>query len=98
MNGEALQTILQTFALLGALAAGVTYLVSQYRRTNCEEAQELAETRGDRIKDLEDHMRRQDLRIAELQGQIDMLRKLKTNEIVDGVVEVLLPFLQPPGG
>lgn len=83
----------EVVGLIILIAVGVAWLRSRLAQQNCLEAAKLADTRGERIEDLEAHVKRQDLAIAELRGQIEMLRRLKVEEIVEGVVEGIVPFL-----
>lgn len=71
--------------------AGAVWLRSALAKQRHEELSELAATRGDRIRDLESHVTRLQEQVSGLQGQIDMLRALKTAEIAEGVVELLAP-------
>lgn len=79
--------------IAGAVALGAIWLRSQLVRQRHIELEELAETRGHRIEDLEKRVEAQDKRIAFLEGQIESLMQLKTKDIVDGVIDGLTPEL-----
>lgn len=53
----------------------------------------VAEGREQRVVDLESQVKRQEIELAELRGQINALYKVKTDDIVEGVVVGLRPFL-----
>jgi TolA-binding protein len=82
---------LSGYAVLTAGAA--VWLRANIRKQNHKELQELAETRGQRIGDQDDKIRRQDdkireleFKLAELNGQIQAMQALKASEIADEVV------------
>lgn len=95
MDHATFRFVLEIIAFTVLVVGGVVWLRSDLTKERCKEAQELADTRGDRIQDLENHQKRMEIEIAELRGQVDMLRQLKTSEIIDGVVGGIIPFLQP---
>ena len=79
--------------IIGSIAAGALWLRSQLVKQRHEELSELAETRGHRIGDLEAKVEAQGTRITYLEGQIDAITKLKTDQIVDGVLAGIAPLI-----
>lgn len=86
----------QIATFLVMVGAAAVWLRSEITKQRSNEAMLLAETRGHRIDDLEEKLKlamaewekeRAMMRaqVAELQGQISQLQKVKTDEIVDGV-------------
>ena len=76
-----------TFAILVAGAA--IYIVSAIRKTRTTELAELAETRGNRISDLEKELRSVETRLAKLEGAYAGLQALKVTEIADEILSRL---------
>lgn len=85
---------------IGVVFGGWAYYNSEQRKVHTSESDKLAVTRGKRIEDLEDQIERNEQRhtqqldemnkqIQHQQGQIDMLRAMKTEEIIEGVVKGL---------
>lgn len=91
-----------TFAIfVGLTFGGWAYYNSERAKVHTKEADLLVRTRGAKIDDLQEELeevkRKNAEEIASLhelianqQGQIDMLRKLKTAEIIEGVREGLV--------
>ena len=98
MHQGDIRFVLELLGFLAVVVGGLVWLRSEISKQRCAETQELADTRGDRIHDLEEHQKRMEIEIAELRGQVEMLRQLKTSEIVSGVVEGIIPFLPPREG
>lgn len=72
-------------ALLGLAAiVGVAYIA--WRKSQLQEAISLADTRGKRIEDLEQHIARMDQRILALEARLDATEALKAAEISTLVV------------
>ena len=69
------------------VAAAAVYIRSAVRKEHHGEVEDLADTRGKVIDDLRDKVNKLEELVLNQQGQIDMLRAMKTQEIVDGVVE-----------
>jgi membrane protein implicated in regulation of membrane protease activity len=69
------------------IVAASIYIRSAIRKEHHDEVEDLAETRGKVIQDLRDKVARLEEQVQNQQGQIDMLREMKTQEIVEGVVE-----------
>ena len=80
--------------LLVGFALGIAWLRSQLVRQRHEELEELADTRGQRVEDLEKRLAEQNERILHLEGQMAAMLALKTSEIVSGVTEILIPIIQ----
>ena len=72
---------------LGVIFGGYAYYNSEVRKIHTSESDNLAATRGQKIDDLEAEIEAMKQKLQNQQGQIDMLRQMKTQEIVDGVVE-----------
>ena len=85
--GRTVEIAVAFIAFAGILAAASVYIRSGIRKEHHEEVEDLAETRGKVIQDLREKVDRLEELIANQQGQIDMLRAMKTQEIVDGVVK-----------
>ena len=75
------------FVALGA--TGYFYIRSAVARTEQTELAALAETRGERIADLEAHIQRLETRLAQLEGQMSALQALKAQEIAVEVARLL---------
>ncbi len=86
-------TLLQllVFLLLGVSA--VVYLWSKVRRESHMETRELADTRGDRIDDLEDEVRELKGKVEHLEGAMEAIQRLKASEIAVEVARLLEPRL-----
>lgn len=87
---------------VGLVFGGWAYYNSERAKVHTAESDDLVKTRGQKIDDLKkeiaDIKAKGESEIADLreiiqnqQGQIDMLRKLKTQEIIDGVVAGGIP-------
>ena len=84
-------TIIGLIVFVGTVAAAAVYIKSVVVKQQHEELKILADTRGDRIHDLEtevDELRRE---VAELRGQVAALQAFKASEIADEVVARLNP-------
>lgn len=84
----------EAILLLIAVIAGAVWLRSSLVKQRHEELEDLAETRGQRIEDLQQ-------RVAELEewktlmtGKFEALESLKVQQIVDGVVAAILPLVE----
>ena len=77
------------FAAIMAVAS--IYIRSAITREHHSEVEDLAETRGKVINDLRDKVSRLEELVQHQQGQIDMLRAMNAQEIVDGVVVAGVP-------
>ena len=79
----------------GTLAiGGLVWLRSSLVRSRHEELEKLADTRGERITDLEKRVDDQTAHINRLEGKVDAALALKQEQIAEGVVEILIPFLE----
>lgn len=76
--------------IISAIIGGAAYLKSALVRQRNDELQQLAETRGETIKDLRAEV--EDLRrdVAHLTGMVTALNGIKANEIADLVVAKLI--------
>ena len=83
------------FIILGV--AGIAYLVSVVRKDSQRETQELANTRGKRIDDLEKEVRRLRDKVENLQGALEAYQRIKAEEIAVEVARLLEPRLPPQG-
>lgn len=84
-----LSALVNVAGVLVAVAAGAIWLRSTLVRQRHEELADLAKTRGDRIEDLEKEQQDMKNEVAELRGQVKVLRSLKSDEIADAVVRKL---------
>lgn len=75
------------FVILGA--SGLVYLVSTIRRDSHRETRELADTRGDRIGDLEQEVIRLGRKVDRLTGTIEAYQRIKAEEIAVEVARLL---------
>lgn len=87
------QVAVEVGVLLVGFALGIAWLRSQLVRQRHMELEELANTRGLRVEDLEKRVAEQNERIIHLEGQMSAMISLKTAEIVDGVTEILIPLI-----
>lgn len=83
--------------VLAGIGAAAIYIVSQVRRTRTEELASLAQTRAERIRDLEAHIirleseaRKTNDRVSKLEGAYEALMNFKVQEIADAVVAKLV--------
>lgn len=74
--------------LVGVIVAAI-WLKSALVKQRHEELEQLAETRGQRIKDQDAKIEQLSAKVDRLEGQIIQLQALKVTEIVDAVVEGL---------
>jgi uncharacterized FlaG/YvyC family protein len=75
-------------ALFAAIVgAAVIYLTAQARRSNQQETAELADTRGNKIEDLEDEIQEMREHIFRLDGQIELLLSQRFDELTDGIAD-----------
>jgi hypothetical protein len=90
---DQIPTFLQVavFVILGA--AGVAYLLSIIRKDSHQETKELAETRGDRIGDLEQEVVRLGRKVDHLEGALEAYQRIKADEIAVEVARLLEPRL-----
>ncbi len=65
--------------------AAVAYLRSRIAKQAHEEAVELADVRGERIKDLEAEVGELRREVAAMRGQMEAMQALKVNAIADAV-------------
>ena len=77
--------LINLFGFAAIVAAGVVYLRSTLVKQRNEELANLAETRGHRISDQDEKIRRLEESVAELRGQVLAMQALKATEIADEV-------------
>lgn len=81
--------VLPAVGTLVAVAIGVAYVRSGLARQRTSELADLAQTRGDRVKDLEAHVGRLEERLIRMEGQMQALQLLKSQEIAVEVVRLM---------
>jgi len=79
------------FVILGV--AGLAYLFSLTRRDSHRETRNLADTRGERIDDLEEVVERLKTKVAKLEDQYAAYQSIKHEEIAIEVARLLEPRL-----
>ena len=98
MNEQTIQAIWQITLIVASIVGAAIWLRSQLVKQRTQELEDLVETRGLKINDLEEEMicLREDMQ--EMRGEMRFLRELKTTEIAEAtakqVVSDLLPFLK----
>jgi uncharacterized membrane protein YhiD involved in acid resistance len=86
---DALQ--ITVFIILGV--AGLAYLFSLVRRDSHRETKDLADTRGERIDDLEETVARLKMKMAKLEDYLSAYQSIKHEEIAVEVARLLEPRL-----
>jgi hypothetical protein len=81
--------ILNFSGFLFLVVAGVLYMRSQERRLYATEMANLVTTRGERIEDLQAEVTRLSERLAQVEGQIEAVQRLKAQEIALEVSRML---------
>jgi len=82
--------VLFTVVGFGFVVVGAAiYLKSTIQRTNNEELMALADTRGERIDDLEKELHEMREEMSEMRGKMKLLESLKAEEIAQRVVELI---------
>jgi len=76
-------------AVATAVVASAVWLKSALVRQRHEELEQLADTRGERIKDQEVRILELEKAVAEMRGQMQAIQALKATEIADQVVAQL---------
>lgn len=79
--------VLQFVAFLFVVAGAVVWLRATIRRTNHEELEKLASTRGERIDDLEQTVRRLEAELARTNARLDLMTSEFAREIAVQVIE-----------
>jgi hypothetical protein len=95
MNQEFFHFAFDIALVVLAVIAGAIWLRSTVVRQRSVESEGLINLRGERIHDLEVQVEELTRQIGILRGELNMLQKMKTLEIVEGVVEGIIPFLHP---
>lgn len=83
---EPLSVAVGSVSVLVTVILGAVWVRSGLVKQRHEELEELAETRGHRIGDLEKQVAELRTEVAHLRGQVDALQALKVQTIVDGVI------------
>lgn len=78
--------IVEAIGFIVVVGASAVWLKSTLVKQRASELAELAETRGDRIADLESEVHLLELRISKLEGAYQALQTIKATEIADEVV------------
>lgn len=95
---DLIQNLWQIVVIIGGIAGGAVWLRSQLTKQRSVELEKLAETRGERNRDLEQEIQGLRQEIAELRGELQFMKEMKHNQIAEAtaakVVEELLPFLR----
>ena len=73
--------ILNFTGFIFLIAAGHLYMRSQERKVYATEMANLVTTRGQRIEDLQEELTRLSERLAQVEGQIEAVQRLKAQEI-----------------
>lgn len=81
-------------ATLVAIVAAAVWLRSSLVRQNQDELARLAQTRGERIEDLEKEVQELREHVLRLEGQVQALMSFKTEDVADAVEERLRPILE----
>ncbi len=79
------------FVILGV--SGLAYLASLVRRDSHRETKDLADTRGQRIDDLEEQVERLKTKMAKLEDYLAAYQSIKHEEIATEVARLLEPRL-----
>ena len=83
--------ILNIILFSGIIAAAAIYITSQTRKENHAETKELADTRGEKIDDLQDEIDKMKQRMLKQDGKIELLLSAKFNELaVNTATQVLI--------
>lgn len=89
--------LIQAIVFSVAVIAAAVWLKSSLVKQRHEELEGLAETRGERVTDLENEVKRLAGEIESLKGQMLAIQSLKVREIADQVVAQILPFMTQQG-
>jgi 50S ribosomal subunit-associated GTPase HflX len=84
-----LEPFIQIVGFAIAVAAAAVWLKSSLVKQRHEELENLAETRGHRVADLEHRVQELHDQVAELRGEVRAIQDLKAEEIADAVVAKL---------
>lgn len=89
---EVLSAAVGIAVVLGSVAAGAVWLRTSIVKQNHKELEQLVETRGNRIDDLESKVTELRNEVAMLRGELVAILEIKHTEIADAVHEKLLPY------
>jgi TolA-binding protein len=79
-------TVIQSVGFVVGLVAASVYIKSALVKQRHEELENLAETRGERVGDLEAKVQELRDEVSELRGEIRAVYQLKAEEIAEAVV------------
>ena len=85
--------IIQLIGFFVAVAAAAVWLRSALVKQRHEELEQLAETRGERIADLQAQVVRQGKEIKDLQAQVKHIQALMESNIADRIAEKVIEQL-----
>lgn len=91
---ELIDQVWGLLAILGTIVISAVWVRNRLAKQNYEEMQNLVDTRGKRVDDLEKANAAHEARIIGLEAKIEGILEIKEDRIAEGVVEKLLPFLQ----
>lgn len=80
---------LELLVFVGTVVLSVAWLHSSLAKQRHKELEELAETRGSRIEDLEDQIGRLTTKVQQLEGRFQALQDLKAEQIATVVANKL---------
>ena len=83
----------QVVGFLIVVVGAAIWVRSSVAKVRCTETERLAAVRKEALEDLRGKVSELEKTVERQQGQIDMLRTMKTGEIIDGVVDGLKPFV-----
>lgn len=78
--------VIQAVVTISGGLAAYFLLRTKVAKETQEQTERLADVRGERVKELEAHVARLEERVADLEKEIEVLRRTNTNKIVDGVI------------
>lgn len=89
MSTAVFQLLISAILFGGMVFAGAVYIRSALVKQRHSELEQLADTRGERIKDLEAQLLRVETRLAQLEGQMHAIQAIKAEEIAMEVARLL---------
>ena len=81
--------LIQVIVFLVTVGGGIWWLKSALVKQNHQELENLAITRKERIEDLEAKLGRYEVRLANVEGQLEAMRALKAREIALEVTRMM---------
>lgn len=82
-------SLFDVISFLALVIGAGLYIRSNAAKANTQETHQLAETRGERIVDLEAEVHRLSDRLSKVEGQMNALQALKAQEIASEVARLL---------